>query len=237
MILRLLWLFVMWLGLTLLYLPLWFVGLFAIAYALIFKRYYYDVHKSMYFFKDKFLKVWQTHDNGCCPSWYIANYGTLKPEWPTWTLPGWKKLGRFANKPIFGSLAGKIIFTYHRPVWMNILIWSGFRNAVGGNPVHIYNVPAKEVRIWGDSHPSATAIRHFLHTGEREWFWRVIQYKWRVGFWACYPFMRQYEKDPTDKFDVIDIQHGYKINYPNGRRDDEYINLVFSPWDSGRRRN
>ena len=122
------------------------------------------------------------------------------------------------------------------PVWKGIIYWSAFRNAVGGSPFDATNVFDAEVRWWGTGlSPEADGIKHFLETGERKWQWRFIQHGWRVGFWASYPWMREYEKDPTDKFDVIDIQHGFKRNVVKG--DISKINLVFSPWDSGRRRN
>ena len=193
-IIRALWLIVTWAALTLLYIPFWLAGLITVPIAVIRKRYIeLDNH---YVFKDEWMKIWETRDNGCCPKWYLRSTGF--------------------------------------PVWRGIIYWSAFRNAVGGNPIHERDVPDAEVRKWGSLSPEADGIKHFLETGERKWHWRFIQHGWRVGFWASYPWMREYEKDPTDTFDVIDIQHGFKRGIIRGT---ENVDLKFSPWDTGRRRN
>lgn len=159
---------------------------------------------------------------------------------PTLTQFGWKdswmKMWATENNNCCPDwYAYGAIYGAKRPIWLNIFMWSALRNPVGGNPLHVYNVPRSKVRIWGSEvNPDVACTKEFLATGKRSWKWRFIQYGWRVGFWASYPWMRQHDKDPTDAFDVIDIQHGYKLHTTGN---DDVVNLKFTPWDSGRRTN
>lgn len=194
-LLRFVWLVLMWAVLTVIYIPAYLLGMIAVPIAAGLKRYTLSKGYSgaCYVWNDKFMRLWQTHDNGCCPEWYIKTFGKS------------------------------------RSLWANIVIWSAFRNPFGGNPAHAYGVPISKMNYWGTPRPDVDGIAHFKKTGKRKWHWRFIQHGWRVGFWASYPLMRE-----NDNFDVIDVQHGFKTN---GVPKTENVNLVFSPWDTGRRRN
>lgn len=197
-----------WLLATLfVYLPLAVTGVILVPVMALLRRYEWGVGSQgrCLWWRDRWMRMWETVDNGCCPAWYDLR----SPAW--------------------------------RPLWLNVVIWSAFRNAVGGNPLHLAVTQEEfdqRVRWVGDVHPSGDAIRHFLETGKRKWHWHIAQIGWRTGFWASYPWMREWKKDPLDQFDVVDVRHGWKFGLhttyagPDGRR---WIN--FSPWDSGRRRN
>lgn len=199
---RFIWLVIIWFLGLFVFLPLFFVGAIVVPIMALLKRFEWGTTqrgRQAYIWKERWMRMWETDDNGCCPQFYI---------------------NRFSK----------------RPLWLNVVYWCGFRNPVGGNPLHVAGIKTTELRVWGNAMtPDVAGIKEFLNTGKRKWKWRFIQHGWCVGFWASYPFMRQYEKDPTDKFDVIDIQFGYKIS-GMGENTGE-IKLKYSPWDSGRRMN
>lgn len=192
-----LWL-VTWLaGTFFVWLPLWAVGVVKVYRAAKRKEYHEDTLEGWqgpcYRWNDDSMYLWETFDNGCCPLWYIRNYGPS------------------------------------RPLWKNIWIWSAFRNAVGGNPMHERFVATEDIEIYGDFWPSKSTTDHFHETGKRKWFWRMIRHGWRVGIWGSLYI------GTKEKWRVLDIQHGFKRQFYMNRLNDEISFLNFSPWDSGRR--
>lgn len=189
------WLVVLWfLGTFLVWLPIFLAGILPVLVCarMGWFRLGTGWQGDCYWFP-RVMSLWQTADNGCCPTWYVTKYG---PK---------------------------------RPLWVNILIWSAFRNAVGGNPLHAPAVLTQEVYVYGNStHPSQDSWDHYRQTGERVWKWRFIRRGWRVGWWAS-----KYLGDGDD-FRVWDWQYGFKLQtwrHPITG----HSRLNFTPWDSGRR--
>lgn len=177
------------------WLVLFISGIFTVLWAALTKRYIstFGWQGQCYSFTDSFMKLWETHDNGCLPGWYEINYG-----------PG-------------------------RSRWLNMWIWSAFRNATGGSPYHLRHVPADKLKVYGVDWPSKESWDYFNKTGKRKWCWRLIRYKWRVGIWGS-----RYIGDGKN-YRVIDIQHGFKRQYYKNDPKTGIVYLNFTPWDSGRR--
>lgn len=190
------WLITWLLGAFFVWLPLWAVGVVAVYRAARAGKYmegtgwqgpcyWWDGSGAAMF-------LWETNDNGCCPEWYIKNYG---PD---------------------------------RPLWKNIWIWSAFRNAVGGNPMH-GKCHADELEVYGYDWPSRDSETYWRETGKRKWCWRLIRHGWRVGIWGSI-----YLGD-GEKWKVVDIQHGFKRQWFMNDPVTGIAYLNYTPWDSGRR--
>lgn len=193
-----LWLVTYLIGTFFVWLPLFLIGVPLVALnAYVLKRWVHSGDRGWqgpaWWWKDKYMNMWQTSDNGCAPLWYVNGYGS------------------------------------NRSLATNMFVWSAFRNAVGGNPMHSKLVPNERVRVWGSDWPSKDSWDYFKKTGKRKWMWRMIQSGWRVGIWGS-----KYIGNGDD-YRVIDIQHGFKRQYYLNNKATGFTKLNFSPWDSGRR--
>ena len=191
------WLAQWLIGTFFVWLPLWLVGVFMVTIHAALGRYEYSSDRGWegpaWWWKDKYMYLWETRDNGCCPLWYNNGFGAK------------------------------------RSLFLNIVLWSAFRNAVGGNPMRGGPVHNNKVKIYGCPWPSFYATNYYDETGKRKWFWRMIRCGWRVGIWGSI-FVGSKEK-----WRVLDIQHGFKRQYYLNTEATGFSYLNFTPWDSGLR--
>jgi len=91
---------------------------------------------------------------------------------------------------------GACAYWYHnenkRPLWLDCWIYSGFRNAFGGNPFNAKNVDPAKIKYTSSSGTNTRLTTLLIHdvmnNNVQKVYWSVTRYNWRVGIWVIFSF-------------------------------------------------
>lgn len=118
------------------------------------------------------------------------------------------------------------------PLWFCCWVYSGWRNAFGGNPFNLARVHPGLIKYRSDSGSNVRLTTRMIQDrarGEtRRVYWLVTQFRfWFTGVWILFPFHLK----PGANNSHFEIRHGWKL-YPDAT---QATTMVFSLWDTGPR--
>jgi hypothetical protein len=170
-----------------------------------------DRGEGFWFYTWRFMRHWSTYDNGACAAWYAREKAVRRVR-----------------------LFGRTLLEFRCPLWVNCWVYSGFRNAFGGNPFNLHGVPDPEVRWAGSWQRLSNRMVNDRAAGRcRRLYWNVTSYKtWFCGVHVLIPF----STDPEAANSHFEIRHGWKL-YPDASAygGSGTHTAVFSLWDTGPR--
>jgi len=145
---------------------------------------------------------------------WVPNAGDRNEGYWRYTWPFMKLWSTYDN----GACAYWYHHTYQRPLWLNCWIYSGFRNAFGGNPFNAKNVNPADVQFKSSSGSGTRLTTLLLHdiakNNVQKRYWNITWYRWRAGIWLIFPFTEKARKRIEDflyTFDRFVYTLGHRV--------------------------